>query len=210
MGTRLGRGPKCLLRIGDRSLLEILVDTLSPLVDEVLVAIPKGYEQQAEAALQSRGSVIIGGATRQQSIDRLIEASTADLLLIQDAARPFPSAQLCTDVLAAARQYDAAGAFQNSTEPVGRIDGNRVASCLDRHEAGIFQAPQAFTRNTLLEARQRCGDREYQSTAQMLIAAGYALRTVPGEPRNIKITTPLDWQIATRVIAPGLGLDHSR
>jgi len=206
-GERLGLGPKCLLRLGERTLLEILVATLTPLVDEVLVAVPEDLEDTLQTLLRDTASVVAGGATRQDSIDALVQAASGQVLLIQDVARPFASRDLHLAVLDAARQHGAAGAFLDPTVPVGHLADGAVASYHTRQAAGIFQAPQAYRREVLERARQRTAGREFQSTAQMVIDAGYALRAVPGEPENIKITSPLDWLIAQRVIAPLLQLE---
>ena len=206
LGARLGLGPKCLLRIGQQSLIEIVIGTLQPLVDEILVAISGGYEREFAEIIGDRALIVRGGQTRQDSIANLIDASSGGIILIQDAARPFASRKLCSTVLEAAIQHGAAGAFLDPTVPVGLIEDGKVASYQSRSQAGIFQAPQAFTREVLVSARRRIADQEFQSTAQMVIDAGYTLQALPGEPENIKITTSLDWEIAQRVIAPALGL----
>ena len=207
LGTRLGLGPKGLLQIGQRSLLEIVIQTVRPLVDEILVAIPGGYEAAFAASIGNRALVVTGGKTRQDSIENLIDASAGEFILIQDAARPFASRKLCSAVLDAAIQHGAAGAFLDPGVPVGRIEDGQVASYQSRYEAGIFQAPQAFAREVLLAARRRTSGCQFQSTAQMVIDSGYTLQALAGEPENIKITSLLDWEIAQRVIAPALGLD---
>ena len=188
-------------------MLEILITTLAPLVDDVIVAVPAGYEDNVAALLGARATVITGGDSRQHSIDRMLEACTGELVLIQDAARPFASAALHTAVLKAAAEHGAAGGFLDPTVPVGHIENGAVARYQTRQEAGIFQAPQAYQREVLRRAREATTGQDFQSTAQMVIDAGYALQVVPGEPENIKITTALDWSIAQRVIAPQLGLD---
>ena len=205
LGTRLGLGPKCLLRIGERTLLDILLVTLAPLVDDILVAAPPGFENEVAIILKERATLVAGGATRQESIDRMLAACTADIILIQDAARPFPSRTLCAAVLEGAAQEGAAGAFLDPTVPVGLLANGKVASYQSRQEARIFQAPQAFSRELLAIARTKTDGREFQSTAQMVIDAGASLLAIPGEPENIKITTTLDWQIAQDVIAPNQG-----
>ena len=207
LGTRLGLGPKCLLRLGEQTVLELVVAALAPLVDEVLVAAPGGFEGELRAVLRGSASVITGGDTRQDSIDALLHASAGQLVLIQDAARPFASRALHTAVLDAASMHGAAGAFLDPTVPVGFLADGTVASYRTRQEARIFQAPQAYSREVLMDARRKSAGRQFQSTAQMVIDAGHALWAVPGEPENIKITTSLDWLIAQRVIAPLLGLD---
>lgn len=205
-GTRLGHGPKALLRIGEATLLEILVTTLHPLVEEIVVAAPAGYRDEFSSIVGGRARVTEGGATRQDSIERLLSASSGELLLIQDAARPFCSRALCRQVLEAATESGAAGAFLDPTVPVGRVSDGAVGAYLSRTDAGIFQAPQAFHRDVLTQAGRRTRGQEFQSTAQMVIDAGFALQAVAGEPENIKITTQLDWDIARSVLAPKLGL----
>ncbi len=206
MGTRLGLGPKALLRLGRQTLLEILVKMLAPIVDSIIMAVPIGFEEQFESVLGDNIFIISGGSTRQESIDRLLEASNAELLLIQDVARPFASSALCLKVLETAADNGAAGAFLPATVPVGLLEKGVVANYWDRHQARVFQAPQAYRRDVLLDAQRKAASIQFQSTAQMVIQAGYVLHAVSGEAENIKITTPLDWQIAQRVIAPQLGL----
>lgn len=205
LGTRLGLGPKCLLRLGERSVVEIVVATLRPLVNEVWVAAPAGFENEMAAELQDAARVITGGDSRHASIDIMLQACNGEIILVQDACRPFASSALCAAVLDAAEQHGAAGAFLDPTVPVGRLDNGAVGSFLARHEARIFQAPQAYHRDILFAARDKTRGREFQSVAQMVMDAGFALHAVPGEPHNIKITTELDWQIAQRVLAPALG-----
>lgn len=207
LGSRLGLSPKCLLRIGQQSLLEILLTTIQPLVDEILVAVPSDYECEIATNLRDRAVIVPGGESRQDSIEHLIDASSGEILLIQDVARPFASRSLCSMVLEAAIEHGAAGAFLDPTVPVGRLKNGAVASYQSRFEVGIFQAPQAFRRDVLMTARQRTAGQQFQSTAQMVIDAGYALQAIPGEAENIKITTLLDWLIGQNVIAPTLGLE---
>lgn len=207
LGTRLGLGPKCLLRIGQHSLLDILIRMLKPLVDEILVAVPGDYVKTLKAGMGNKVMITAGGDTRQASIDGLLDACSGEIVLIQDVARPFASSTLCSRVMEAATEYGAAGAFLDPTVPVGHLEDGVVASYQLRQNAGIFQAPQAYTREVLMTARQHTAAQQFQSTAQMVIDAGYALRAIPGEFENIKITTTLDWLIAQKVIAPTLGLE---
>lgn len=206
-GTRLGLGPKCLLSLGGRTVVQCVVDTLQPLVDEVLVAAPAGFESEMASRLGDTAKVITGGSTRHESIDIMLRACAGEIILVQDGCRPFASRALYAAVLDAAELHGAAGSFLDPTVPVGRLDGSVVRNFMTRDEARIFQVPQAYSREILFTARAKTAGRDFQSAAQMVIAAGYALHAVPGEAENIKITTELDWRIAQRVIAPALGYD---
>lgn len=205
-GERLGLGPKALLRLGRLTLIEILVDTLEPIVGSIVVSAPEGYVHEFKRLLGSRSIVVRGGCNRQESIDKILSVSSAEILLIQDVARPFARRSLCEKVLRAAARHGAAGAFLDPMVPVGYSDGGSIGLQWDRQHARIFQAPQAFSRDILARARSLHAGRQFQSTAQMVIEAGFPLAEVPGNVENIKITTPFDWQVAQRVIAPMLGL----
>ena len=187
-------------------MLEILVETLLPVVDEILVTAPEGYEQRMQAILSHRAKVITGGSTRQDSISCLIGATQADTVLIQDAARPFPSRSLCRQVLSKAQEHGAAGAFLNPAVPIGLLRDDKVSCFFHKEEVGIFQAPQAFSKALLKQAYRDTDEQHFQSTAQMLMEAGHTLVAVPGEASNIKITTALDWHVAQQAIAPFLGI----
>lgn len=210
MGTRLGQGPKALLCLGERSLLQILMETLSPLVNEIVVAAPPGFEAEFKSILKDKARVVRGGRTRQDSISQMLDACAGEILLIQDVSRPFASRALCSKVLEAAVLHGAAGAFVEPSVPIGLLEAGLVATYWDRHMARVFQAPQAFARDVLIKAQRRISGTQLQSTAQLVMQAGTAMWAITGEYENIKITTPLDWQIANKVIAPKLGLVDTR
>jgi 2-C-methyl-D-erythritol 4-phosphate cytidylyltransferase len=205
-GTRLGLGPKAILKIGETVLIDFLINTLTPLVDEVVIALPETLVNKFSPATNAKLRIIVGGRTRQETIELLIAATTADVKLIQDAARPFASRELCGKVLDAAMLHGAAGAFLDPQVPVGNVVEQHVGHYWDRAASGIFQAPQAFKRSVLTQAHCSQTAAECQSTAQLVIRAGYPLFVVPGEQENIKITTPFDWKVAQYVIAPLLGI----
>lgn len=204
LGTRLNKGPKGLLKLGNHTLIEWVAHTLSPIVDRIVIAVPEGYETWAGQLLPDC-SIISGGATRHQSLLKLFDHSRADTVLIQDAARPFASRALCEKVLLAAELHGAAGAFLDPVVPVGSISDNKVTHYWHRSEVGIFQAPQAFSHNVLAKAMQHPDANAFQSTLQLVISTHQPVYAVPGEAENIKITSPLDWEIAEKILAPKLG-----
>lgn len=204
IGTRLGLGPKGLLRIGNRTMLELLLDTLTPILSRVLVAAPRNYVKEFQSICGGRAEVILGGVSRQESIQLLLNNSDEEWVLIQDVARPFTSRSLCKRVLKAAIDNGAAGAFLDPTVPVGHMLNKQVTEYWGRAEARIFQAPQAFSRELLAQAQRLAQGKSFQSTAQMVIDSGYSMFGVEGEQTNIKITNKFDWLVAQRVIAPML------
>lgn len=196
-GTRLGLGPKALLQMRGKSMLHWLAVKALRWTDDVWVAAPPGREE--EFAAHCPGChCIAGGSTRQESIALLARASTRPWLLLQDLARPFASLDLIDRVAAAARDGGCAGAFLDPEVPVAVIENGLVRQAYLRDQVGVFQAPQAFSRDVLLavSALAEAGGWNEQSTVQLALRAGIPVRAVPGEKTNIKLTTSEDWTMA--------------
>lgn len=199
-GTRLGLGPKALLAIAGKPLLRTLVDRLSRVADEVVLAVPVAHLPAFEASYPDC-RCIAGGDSRQDSVRRLLRAATHDWVLLQDAARPFASEALLREVALAAFETGCSGAFLDPEVPVARIADGLVVEAIAREQAGIFQAPQAFSRallQTVLDQAEARGWRD-QSTLQLALRAGVGVRSVRGEKTNIKLTTPEDWAMAQQL-----------
>ena len=68
-GERFGAPiPKALIQLGDRTLLEHAVSSLSAVVDQIVVTAPAGFEDQIRALVGDAVTVVTGGATRSDSV----------------------------------------------------------------------------------------------------------------------------------------------
>ena len=202
MGQRLGHGAKGFLVLAGRPLLCWLVDKARQVADEVIVAVPADRVREATALLPAC-RVIAGGGSRHDSVALLVAASRGDWLLLHDAARPFASVGLLQRVLVAAREHGCAGAILDPEVPVARLRDGFVVEAMPRHDAGVFQSPQAFARVQLLAMLERAhlNGWQPQSTLQLALLAGLRIAAVPGEKTNIKITTAEDWRSAATLEA---------
>jgi 2-C-methyl-D-erythritol 4-phosphate cytidylyltransferase len=179
-----------------------LADKALQVADEVLVAVPVDRVDAATRLLPGC-RVLAGGGSRHDSVALLAEQARGDWLLLQDVARPFASVDLLRRVLAAAYASGCAGAFVDPEVPVARIRDGVIVDAWPRHEAGVFQAPQAFRRTVLLAliGQARAEGWQPQSTMQLALRAGQQVAAVAGEKTNIKITTAEDWRLAATLEA---------
>ena len=205
-GTRLGMGPKAFLRLGESTLLARVVDVLSGCVDRILVGVPKTHIKQALAEVGNQAEVYPGGDTRHATILTLFERTNEDVVLIHDVARPFISESLVRRVLGAAQYAGAATAIATLNTPMITIKNDAIQETFPRFASGIGQCPNVFHRNILQKALRFALDNNIKDLVpfELLIAQGIPVRAVPSGEYNIKITSMLDWEIATRVIAPRL------
>jgi len=205
-GERLGRGPKGFLTIGGISLVERVVNTLTGCVGRVLVGVPPGYLDKALAELGDAAEVYPGGASRQATIYSLLQKCTEPIILISDSSRPFASRALMLKVIDEARRHGAAITFTPALIPLSRHRGGFLTSYVPSRESILPQSPQAFRRDLLERGYQNAleNDIEDQTTLELIMRLGAKVFAVEGEEANIKITSPLDWEIANKVIAPML------
>jgi 2-C-methyl-D-erythritol 4-phosphate cytidylyltransferase len=75
----------------------------------------------------------------------------------------------------------------------------KVLSTVDRDGLATTQTPQAFVAATLRAAHR--GDGEATDDAGLLERAGATVRTVPGDPRNLKLTRAEDLVVAEALMA---------
>lgn len=141
--------------------------------------------------------VVLGGATRSESVRAALAATEADVLLVHDGARPFVDAATIDRVLDGIRSCGAAAACVPVTDTIR----SRTAGSLDRDGLVAMQTPQGATTERF-RAALALGDATDDVT--LLERTGPVL-LVDGSPDNVKITHPGDLPPAeTRV---GFGYD---
>lgn len=176
--------------------------------DEIVVVAAPG-QLAAVAVLVGRHyrevRVVAGGDARTASSWAAVDATTAEVLLIHDAARPFASPSLFARCVEGARRDGSAIAGLPLADTVRRAD-EAGASVEELEREGLWQVqtPQAFRRALLALARTSAGDRSFSDDAAAVIAAGQRVRMIPGERRNLKITTMEDLGYARELVAKGL------
>ena len=208
-GERLGASePKAFLVLEGSTLLERAVGSAraSRAVGRVVAVVPSGFEDRARRTLADT-TVLAGGSSRQTSVLvalRAIRGDADDVVVIHDAARPFASSALFDSVAGAVE--DAAGAVPvvPVADTVKRVSGDRVLETVPRDDLVLVQTPQAFRFGPLMDAHERAATEgeSFTDDAALLEWAGGAIRTVPGERDNLKITTEGDLNLA-RALARG-------
>jgi 2-C-methyl-D-erythritol 4-phosphate cytidylyltransferase/2-C-methyl-D-erythritol 2,4-cyclodiphosphate synthase len=219
-GERLGAAvPKQFLPLGGRSLLARSVAAFRqvPAVREIVVVLPADLVADGAALFEPAGHdadlrIVAGGARRQDSVARGFAAVSpqADIVLVHDAARPLVGRDVIERAIGGAARWGAAVAAVRAQDTVKEAAADEetppIARTLARERIWLAQTPQAFRRQVLAEAIA-LGERGVEATDEAALAelAGHEVRLVPGDVRNLKITTEVDREIAEALAAAGAG-----
>jgi 2-C-methyl-D-erythritol 4-phosphate cytidylyltransferase len=203
-GERLGAAhPKAFVELAGQPLVQWSIDALRSVqgIETIVLALPAG------APPPQGVTAVEGGAVRSESVLRALAAAPAgDPVLVHDGARPLLSAELAESVIAALQRdgsADAAIAAAPLTDTVKRVDGGGVVSeTLDRGELWAVQTPQVFRRAALERALDVAPEILARATddASLLERAGGRVIVVEASPENLKVTTPLDLEIASMLL----------
>lgn len=175
---------------------------------EIVVVAPAEKLAAVAAVVRDREGVrvIAGGATRTASSWAALDAAgDAEVIAIHDAARPFAPPSLFRRCVEIARAEGSAVAGLPLADTVRRADeAGASREEIEREGLWAAQTPQVFRRDVLEKTRAAAGARSFSDDAAAVVAAGLSVKMVPGERRNLKITTLEDLGYARELVDKGL------
>jgi len=196
----------------------ILVHTLRrfsaiPEIAEIYVVLRAnemdGFQERLRTSAKdlpsSKIRAVEGGEHRQQSVGNAIariSAAPDDIVLVHDAVRPFVTEAIIQEVIRAAQKYGAAIAGMPAVDTVKQVertsDGALITATVPRERVVMAQTPQGFRYDILKKAFDEATADGFLGTdeASLVERSGHKVAVVMGSPRNIKITTPADLELA--------------
>jgi len=182
-------------------------------VSEIWIALREneieGFRQrvqnEAKDVLAKKIEFVVGGEHRQQSVEHALNAIAAaadDIVLVHDAVRPFVTLEIIHDVIEAAKKYGAAIAGLPAVDTVKQVErtseGAIIKATIPRQGVVLAQTPQGFRYSVIKKAFDEAAADGFMGTDEASLAerSGHEVAVVMGSPRNIKITTPADMELA--------------
>ncbi len=207
-GERLGSNrPKALVTLAGRPMLEWSVDALQSVaaVQRIVIALPDGVDLDVGEGVVT----VTGGATRSQSVREALKASgEGDPVIVHDAARPLAPPELFERALEELERTaaDAAIAATPVSDTIKQIadDGHTVERTLDRRSLWAVQTPQVFRRAALERVLGEASDELLAvatDDAWLIERAGGTVHVVRSDPHNMKVTSPIDLELAERMLS---------
>ena len=202
---------KLLLPLGGKPVLAHTLQAIdrSPSIREIIIAAREEdlirFAELCKAwGIEKPVKVVLGGKTREESVLRAAMETNedADLIAVQDGARPFITPELVERVVEAARvNFAAAPAVPVRDTVKVAVDGI-VRETPDRSMLFAVQTPQVFDAQLLRAALQSAVEAGVALTddCSAVERMGKEICLTEGDEANMKITTPLDFFLAEAIL----------
>jgi 2-C-methyl-D-erythritol 4-phosphate cytidylyltransferase len=191
--------PKQFASLGGRPVVEWAVSACRSVCERVVLVLPADIVAAEPCPRFGADLVVSGGETRSASVRAGLAAlgSDAAVVVVHDAARPLAGPSLFRAVVDLVDVHGLAGAIcaVAVTDTLKRVNAQAerptlVTETLDRASLVAVQTPQAFMVEVL--RRAHLGDPQATDDAALVEALGEPVGVVPGDPDNLKLTTPAD------------------
>ena len=150
--------------------------------------------------LEKVKAVVAGGSSRQESVERGLNAlsNKVKLVAVQDGARPLITHAVIDRTVRAAHSYGAAAPAVPVKDTIKVVTGGVVKETPDRKTLQAVQTPQVFDLAMLKGALKKAKEDNAEVTddCSAVERLGMSIKIVEGDERNIKVTTPMDLAIA--------------
>lgn len=207
-GTRMGiEVPKQYLEFRGKPIISYSLITFNrhPLIGRIIIVADRQWRGEIDNWLDKFGIKKFSGyadpgETRQYSIisglNEVKRLGGADKVIIHDAARPLVSDKLITSCLENLDGCDGVMPVLPAKDTFYLLDEQGMASrLLPRSLLAAGQAPEAFDFGKYYGANMSLSREELlkiNGSSELALKCGLTVKTVPGDERNIKITTPND------------------
>ena len=207
-GTRMGGEiPKQFMLLKEKPLLYYPINTfLSTFTDlDVILVLPVDHVGKGQEIIDAyfdkdRVQITEGGDTRFQSVKNGLQLVQEDsIVFVHDAVRCLVTKELIK------RCYKTAVETGSAVPAIASRDSVRLVNeagndPFDRTKVMLIQTPQTFHSKILLPSFQIDYKDKFTDEATVVEAFGLKISLVEGEENNIKITRPLDLQIAEQLM----------
>lgn len=179
-------------------------------VSQIVVALRKSEMERFSRQLEkekiaAKVAMVEGGEHRQQSVGNAlayIQAAADDVVLVHDAVRPFVDDEIIAGVIREVEKHGAAIAGLPASDTIKQVEraaeGAIITSTIPRERVVQAQTPQGFRYELIQRAFSSAAEDGFIGTdeASLVERLGESVWVVMGSPRNIKITTPADLELA--------------
>lgn len=172
-------------------------------ISQIVLNYPDGWREDVEKivsdyAIKTPITYVPAGRTRHESVANMLPHIDNDHVIIHETARPLITSTDFERIIAD-KHPDVSFMLEIpfTVAPVDPVT-HKVIGSLERDTLRNVQLPQKFSKATLIAAHEYAA-REgvtFTEDATLCAVAGFDVRFLEGNDRNLKVTTPVDVHIA--------------
>lgn len=204
-----GELPKQFLSVAGKPVLMHTLERFHSYDSEMRIVVVLPLEQQRfwkELCVKHAFSVphllAPGGGTRFHSVRNGLEKTVAQGVIgVHDGVRPFVSHEVIARCFQEAEQKGAVIPAIPLTDSLRKLQPLGGSDAVNRAEYCLVQTPQVFRATVLHAAYAQPFIESFTDDASVVERCGYPVALTAGNPENIKITHPLDLQLAELLCA---------
>lgn len=208
-GKRIGgERSKQFVEIAGKPILYYTLDRFEScnLIDEIVLVLPQKDLDYAAGEIVDRFGfrkirrIVAGGRERQDSVYCGLKAitDTPEIVVIHDGVRPFVNSSKIEASIATCRRAGAVILAIPARCTIKEGKNGYVVKTIERDRLWEVQTPQTFKYEIILAAYQQAFSEGFYATddSALVERLGYKVKILPGEGKNIKITSPEDLELA--------------
>ncbi|TYB30993.1 MAG: 2-C-methyl-D-erythritol 4-phosphate cytidylyltransferase [Candidatus Mcinerneyibacterium aminivorans] len=177
-------------------------------IDQYVLVIPEEDKKFVSRILKENNiknvKIAYGGNRRQDSVvNGLKMLKSVESVLIHDSVRPFFKEQLINKGIKQLRNYSAVIPAIPLKDTIKKVENGVVSKTLDRSKLVAVQTPQFFDYKELLNLYEKFNNINFTDDSYLFELKNKEVSIIMGLEENIKITTPVDYEIAKMLVKKG-------
>ena len=178
-------------------------------VNKIILVVPKDKVEYSNEIVSGFGNNILivpGGVRRQDSVLKGLKECDTDIILVHDGVRPFIKNKLIDRVIKGAMKCGACAPGIPINDTIKLYSGDRILWTKGRKNLLQIQTPQGFKSNLLKKLLILLKQQKVNDELSIIESLNCDVCWVFGDPMNIKITYPEDFELA-RIIAKNWSME---
>ena len=211
--------PKPYNKVSNKTLLEHSLDAFKNFdkIKKTIIVFNKKHKNHLNKLNLKNILKIPGGKTRQESTLialKKIKKMNCKKVLIHDAARPYPSKKIISEIINNLKRNHAVVPIIKISDATKRIEKNIIFKNIQRKSLRFSQTPQGFTFKKIYEKHMKNTNASFDDDSALFTKDEENVLTINGSKRNFKITDREDLNIfkslKNRKTYYGIGFDIHR
>jgi 2-C-methyl-D-erythritol 4-phosphate cytidylyltransferase len=206
IGTRMGSDlPKQFLHLSGRPVLMHTIEAFHQYDPEaeLVLTLPEDWksfwlELVDEHGFRIAHQLVDGGKERFHSIKNALTHCHGDIIAVHDGVRPLVDQETIKEVVEGAKQFGQAVPVVPVKDTL-RTLVNGSSKTVNRADYVLVQTPQCFQKEVIKEAYTQFFTPAFTDDASVVEHLGKKVHLVAGNETNLKITAPIDLQIAEAI-----------